>query len=136
MADLQKLEPFNVQMLYAAKDSGGNPKARELHIIVEESAEQLREAITDLQRSVNVMDSEAGVYHGIVETITRSIALTDQSRQAPAGDSFADAQTRMIDALNEISRIATDMPLRDPSELGQLSLRYGIAGHQTVASIF
>uniref|UniRef100_A0A915B5P5 FERM domain-containing protein n=1 Tax=Parascaris univalens TaxID=6257 RepID=A0A915B5P5_PARUN len=111
-----------LQMIYACKDAGGNPKARELHVVVEESASQLRDALTDMQRSVNRMASEAGVIHGVVENISRSIALTDETSSHTAG-SFTDAQTRMMSALEEISRIATDMPLTDAESLGPLALR-------------
>lgn len=93
---------------------------------MEESAQQLRDAVIDLQRYVSLLDSEAGVVHGIVETISRSITLADQTRPTPQGDSFADAQTRMVDALNEVSQIASDMPLVESEEveaLGHMSLR-------------
>lgn len=39
----------DVQMMLATKDSGGNPKAVELHTYVEQSAEQLTGALVDLQ---------------------------------------------------------------------------------------
>lgn len=112
-----------IQFFFAVKDSGGNPKAVEMHPIVEESAEQLAIAVADLQRNINLLDSEAGGIHGIVDSISRSISLADQTRQTPAGDSFADAQTRMLDALNEIARISQDMPVADSQELGHLSLQ-------------
>lgn len=85
-----------IQMFFATKDSGGNPKAVELHTIVEESAEQLATAIGDLQCNVNVLNTEDGVIHGIVETISRSISLADQTRQTPSGNSFADIQTSLF----------------------------------------
>lgn len=109
-------------MFFATKDSGGNPRALELHSIVEESADQFRVAVSEFQQNINVIDTESGGIHGIVETISRSISLADQSRQTPAGDSFADTQTRMIEALNEINQIASDMLLVKAEDLGQLSL--------------
>ena len=113
-----------LQILYATKDSGGNPKAKELHTIVEETAQQLTEAVTDLQKNISVMESESGGISGMVETISRSIAIADQTaHQQATGDSFADAQTRMTNALEEIQKIATDMPTAPPDYLGQLSLR-------------
>lgn len=112
-----------LQMIYACKDAGGNPKARDLHVVVDESANQLRDALTDMQRNVNRLASEAGVIHGVVENISRSIALTDESSTHTIAGSFADAQTRMMSALEEISRIATDMPLTAAESLGPLALR-------------
>lgn len=99
-------------------------QARDLHIVVSDSANQLRDALAEMQRSVNRMASEAGVIHGVVENISRSIAVTDETTalQTITG-TFADAQTRMINALEEISRIATDMPLTPPESLGPLALR-------------
>lgn len=64
-------------------------QARELHVVVEESASQLRDALTDMQRSVNRMASEAGVIHGVVENISRSIALTDETSSHTVRYSFA-----------------------------------------------
>lgn len=115
-----ELDLFN-----ASKDSRGNPKAQSLHTVVQESGEQLREALTDLLQNVNFLETEAGRIHGMVETISRSIALADQTaqHQQSTGDSFADAQTRMTNALEEIMKIATDMPAARPDYLGQLSLR-------------
>lgn len=46
--------------MYATKDSGGNPKAVELHTIVEDSADWQRTALVDLQRQVQLLDSESG----------------------------------------------------------------------------
>lgn len=68
------------------------------------------------------MASEAGVIHGVVENISRSIALTDEVTSTAMG-SFTDAQTRMIGALEDIQRIATDMPLTAPESLGPLALK-------------
>ncbi|VDN06084.1 unnamed protein product [Thelazia callipaeda] len=112
-----------LQMLYASKNAGGNPNARELHIVLNDSANQLRDALTEMQRNINRMASEAGVIHGVVENISRSIALTDDVSSQTGDGTFADAQTRMINALGEISHIATDMPLTPPKSLGPLALR-------------
>jgi hypothetical protein len=71
---------------------GGNPKAVELHTIVEESAEQQRLALIDLQRQIQLLDSESGVVNGIIDNISRSIAVADQSQHASANDSLADLQ--------------------------------------------
>jgi hypothetical protein len=64
----------------------------ELHTIVEESAEQQRLALVDLQRQVQMELSESGVVNGIIDNISRSIAVADQSQHASANDSLADLQ--------------------------------------------
>lgn len=77
--------------MFAIKDAGGNPKAVELHTIVEESAEQQRLALIDLLRQVQLLDSESGVLNGIIDNISRSIAVADKSHHA-SRDSLADLQ--------------------------------------------
>uniref|UniRef100_A0A915Q6F4 FERM domain-containing protein n=1 Tax=Setaria digitata TaxID=48799 RepID=A0A915Q6F4_9BILA len=113
-----------LQMLYACKNVSGNPKARDLHVVLNDNANQLRDALTEMQRNVNRMASEAGVILGVVENISRSIALTDEATSQSITGTFTDAQTRMISALEEISRLATDMPLTLPESLGSLALRF------------
>ncbi|CAD5207938.1 unnamed protein product [Bursaphelenchus xylophilus] len=111
-----------LKLMIAAKDAGGNPKAEQLHSVVDEWANQLRRALSDLERSVNLLDSQAGVIHGIVETITRSIAITDQSKAVDPSDSFPNVQARMVEGLEKIRKIAEDMPVRDVEDLGKDSL--------------
>jgi hypothetical protein len=79
--------------MFATKDSGGNPKAVELHSIVEESAEQQRLSLIELQKHIQLLDSESGV-NGIIENISRSIAVADQTQQnaSSTNDSLADLQ--------------------------------------------
>jgi talin len=111
-----------LQMFEATQDSRGNPKATSMHEIVVKSGEQLHEALSDLLQNVSAHETDAGRIHGMVETISRSIALADQTAQQ-TGENFADTQTRMTNALEEILRIATDMPNAEPEHLGQNSLR-------------
>lgn len=113
----------DVQMMLATKDSGGNPKAVELHTYVEQSAEQLTGALVDLQRTIHIADSEAGVFSGIIDSISRSIALVDQTCMVPSEDSLSAAQIRMVESLNEVSQIASDSTLVESHHLGQLSLQ-------------
>uniref|UniRef100_A0A8R1TSD6 FERM domain-containing protein n=1 Tax=Onchocerca volvulus TaxID=6282 RepID=A0A8R1TSD6_ONCVO len=113
-----------LQMLYACRNICGNPKAHDLHVVLYDSASQLRDALTEMQRNVNRMASEAGIILGVVENISRSIALTDEATSQTITGTFIDAQTRMISVLEEISRLATDMPLTSPESLGSLALRF------------
>ncbi|KAI6216966.1 BMA-TLN-1, isoform b [Aphelenchoides fujianensis] len=96
-----------LRLMNAAKDAGGNPRAVESH----------------QERSVNLLDSQAGVIDGIVETISRSIAAAEQTKPAAADDSFPNVQTRMVEALEEIRQVANGMPVGTPAELGASSLR-------------
>uniref|UniRef100_A0A0N4ZUP8 FERM domain-containing protein n=1 Tax=Parastrongyloides trichosuri TaxID=131310 RepID=A0A0N4ZUP8_PARTI len=110
------------QLISATKDSGGNPKAIELHNLVDESGSHIYETLTDIQRYIKILESESGVIHGMVDSISRSIALTDESHNITQENSFADAQTRMISALENIKKIATDMRMVEPADLGSLAL--------------
>ncbi len=63
----------------------------------------------------------------IVESISRAIALTDESRlvEAETAGSFVDYQTRMVRACKEIARLAQEMVSKsysDVSALGPLAL--------------
>lgn len=98
-------------------------QAHDLQVLLNDSASQLRDALVEMQRYVNRIASEAGVILGVVENISRSIALTDEIISQTISGTFTDAQTRMISALEEISRLATDMPLTSPESLGSLALR-------------
>uniref|UniRef100_A0AC35TN27 FERM domain-containing protein n=1 Tax=Rhabditophanes sp. KR3021 TaxID=114890 RepID=A0AC35TN27_9BILA len=110
------------QFMHAAKDAGGNPQATELHKIVNEKSYLVSDALNELQRYVRVMESEAGVIHGMVDSISRSIQMTDQTRHIDQQSTFADSQTRMISALEAINKIATDMPSIGPEHLGTMAL--------------
>ncbi|CAJ0956652.1 unnamed protein product, partial [Mesorhabditis belari] len=120
-----------LQMMYACKDSAGNPRATEAHSRVEESAQQYREALTDMRNTVNAITSEQGVTEGMIETISRSIAITDSAASAQhTSGSFADAQTGMTRLLEEIRRTASDMPYAEPPHLGSMSLNISERFHQ------
>jgi hypothetical protein len=69
-------------------------QAREMHRVVDEQRIQLLEAVTELQRNLQMQASDAGVMHGMVDTISRSIARTDETLTAVG--SFADAQVLHI----------------------------------------
>uniref|UniRef100_A0A1I8B1N6 Vinculin n=1 Tax=Meloidogyne hapla TaxID=6305 RepID=A0A1I8B1N6_MELHA len=113
----------SIQLMFATKDSGGNPKAVELHTIVEESAEQQQSALLDMQRLIQQLDTENGLVNGLIDGISRSIAIADKTQQVSPGDSLADIQARMVSLLNVIGQTASDVPLVKPTEMGQLFLQ-------------
>ena len=87
----------------------------------------MREALGELQLNVQSTASEAGVVSGMVESISRSIARTDETVHTSqlANMSFVDAQTRMVRACKEITRIAQEMVTKsyaDTHALGALAL--------------
>ncbi|KAK5981052.1 VBS domain-containing protein [Trichostrongylus colubriformis] len=92
-----------LQMMYACRDSAGNPKATEAHARVDEAAAQLKDALDDMRSTVSAISSEQGVIQGMVETISHSIAGTDTIQTSSQGSSFADAQTKINAYLEDIS---------------------------------
>ncbi|XGW23184.1 hypothetical protein V3C99_005435 [Haemonchus contortus] len=111
-----------LQMMYACRDSAGNPKAIEAHARVDEAAVQLKDALDDMRSTVSAISSEQGVIQGMVETISHSIAGTDMMHASSQGSSFADAQTKINAYLEDIRRNATDMPYSEPQALGNMAL--------------
>ncbi|CAJ0573825.1 unnamed protein product, partial [Mesorhabditis spiculigera] len=120
-----------MQMMYACKNSAGNPKAKEAHQSLDEASQQYREALSDMRNTVNAISSEQGVTEGMVETISRSIVITDHVDSSyAAGGTFADAQTGMTRLLEEIRATASDMPYAEPVNLGAMSLNISEKFHQ------
>ncbi|KJH51637.1 I/LWEQ domain protein [Dictyocaulus viviparus] len=111
-----------LQMMYACRDSAGNPKAVEAHSRVDEAAMQLKDALHDMRNTVSAISSEQGVIQGMVETISHSIAGTDMLHTASQGATFADAQTKINVYLEHIRQCATDMPYAEPQALGNMAL--------------
>ncbi|GMT28060.1 hypothetical protein PFISCL1PPCAC_19357, partial [Pristionchus fissidentatus] len=112
-----------LELMRSAKEAGGNAQARDAHVRVEESSALYKEALGELNSFVNRMSSEKGVTHGMVETITRSIAFTDGAMGGSGSDaarSVADAHTNMSMYLEEIRRTAENLP---PSAVEDLPAR-------------
>lgn len=105
-----------LQLVYAAKEAGGNPKAVHVHADLDESAEAMKEALRDLLSTVETVATEAGVVSGLVDSITAAMNQMETSAQtgAAAADdpntgSFVDYQTRMVQATKEIARLSQEM---------------------------
>uniref|UniRef100_A0A672IYZ4 I/LWEQ domain-containing protein n=1 Tax=Salarias fasciatus TaxID=181472 RepID=A0A672IYZ4_SALFA len=62
-----------LQMLYAAKEGGGNPKASHTHDAISEAAQLMREAVDDIMVTLNEAASEGGMVGGMVESIAESM---------------------------------------------------------------
>uniref|UniRef100_A0A8C2X3H8 Talin 2a n=1 Tax=Cyclopterus lumpus TaxID=8103 RepID=A0A8C2X3H8_CYCLU len=63
-----------LQMLYAAKEGGGNPKASHTHDAIEEAAQLMNEAVEDIMVTLNEAASEVGMVGGMVESIAEAMA--------------------------------------------------------------
>uniref|UniRef100_A0A8C1P4C5 Talin 2 n=1 Tax=Cyprinus carpio TaxID=7962 RepID=A0A8C1P4C5_CYPCA len=62
-----------LQMLYAAKEGGGNPKATHTHDAIAEAAQLMKEAVDDIMVTLNEAASEGGMVGGMVESIWMTI---------------------------------------------------------------
>jgi len=105
-----------LQLVYAAKEAGGNPKAVNIHRDVDESAEATRDALQDLESTLEQLSTQAGVVTGLIDTITRAMSRVADNRtsvitttETTVTDSFVDYQTRMVSCAKDIARIAQEM---------------------------
>ncbi|PAV71894.1 hypothetical protein WR25_14266 [Diploscapter pachys] len=109
-----------LEMMVASRDAGGNQKAQEAHRRVDEAAEQLKDALSDMRKTVGKISSDEGAVEGLVDNIAHSIESTDSA--AATQGTFADVQTRMVAGLEAIRSIANDMPYAKPEVLGGLAV--------------
>lgn len=117
------------ELVQVAKEAGGNPKATHLHPRLDDGVDNMREAILELNATVEKLSAESGVVSGLMEQISRSIARITDKRQSLHGvsisEGFVDYQTRMVQNAKNIARLANEMNAKvalDPSKLGQLAV--------------
>lgn len=117
------------ELVQVAKEAGGNPKATHLHARLDDGVDNMREAILELNATVEKLSAESGVVSGLMEQISRSIARITDKRQSLHGvsisEGFVDYQTRMVQNAKNIARLANEMNAKvalDPSKLAQLSV--------------
>ncbi|CRL03205.1 CLUMA_CG016230, isoform B [Clunio marinus] len=119
----------SIQLVQIAKEAGGNPRAAHLHSDLDECVESTREAILELNSTVERLSTENGVVTGLIEQISRSMSRITDKRQSFLGTSlnetFVDYQTRMVQSAKEIARYANEINSKaafDPSKLAPLSV--------------
>ena len=124
------------QLLYAVKESGGNPKATHVHGDIEESADAMNSSIQELIGTIEKLAPNLGVVSRIVSCITEAIFTVEDYRpgsrqsvgQGGAGadsvDSFVNLQSKMMTSTKEIAKTAQDIVIKsssDPDQLGHLA---------------
>ncbi|XP_067297971.1 talin-2a isoform X1 [Pseudorasbora parva] len=113
-----------LQMLYAAKEGGGNPKAAHTHDAIAEAAQLMREAVDDLLLTLNEAASEVGMVSGMVDSIADAMGkLGEGSPPEPEG-SFVEYQTTMVRYSKAIAVSAQEMITKSvsaPEDLGTLA---------------
>ncbi|KAL7051692.1 hypothetical protein ACKWTF_004575 [Chironomus riparius] len=117
----------SIQLVQVAKEAGGNPRAAHLHQELDECVESTREAIIELNATVERLSTENGVVTGLIEQISRSISRITDKRQSFLGtslnDTYVDYQTRMVQSAKEIARHANEINAKaafDPTKLAPL----------------
>ncbi|XP_035274307.1 talin-2 isoform X2 [Anguilla anguilla] len=113
-----------LQMLYAAKEGGGNPKAAHTHEAIAEAAQLMKEAVDDIMVTLNEAASEVGMVGGMVDSIAEAMGRLDEGTPPEPEGSFVDYQTTMVKYSKAIAVTAQEMMTKSvtsPEELGGLA---------------
>uniref|UniRef100_A0A8C3SZG3 Talin 1 n=1 Tax=Chelydra serpentina TaxID=8475 RepID=A0A8C3SZG3_CHESE len=114
-----------LQMLYTAKEAGGNPKVpAHTQEALEEAVQMMKEAVEDLTTTLNEAASAAGVVGGMVDSITQAINQLDEGPMGEPDGTFVDYQTTMVKTAKAIAVTVQEMVTKsttNPDELGTLA---------------
>ena len=122
-----------LQFILNVRESGGNPKATMTHSQIDESSYMLKEALRNLNQTIQSYSSEAGQVTTVIETLTKSISSMQErsyitSSHIDHSMSFVDYQTRMVSEVKEIARIAQEIITKSITDVDQMtSLAYKLA---------
>ncbi|XP_024853771.1 talin-2 isoform X5 [Bos taurus] len=98
-----------LQMLYAAKEGGGNPKAQHTHDAITEAAQLMKEAVDDIMVTLNEAASEVGLVGGMVDAIAEAMSKLDESTPPEPKGTFVDYQTTVVKYSKAIAVTAQEM---------------------------
>ncbi|XP_036431973.1 LOW QUALITY PROTEIN: talin-2 [Colossoma macropomum] len=118
------LAESSLQMLYAAKEGGGNPKACHTHDAIAEAAQLMKEAVDDIMVTLNEAASEGGMVGGMVESIAEAMGRMDEGTPPEPDGTFVDYQTTMVKFSKAIAITAQEMMTKSVTcqeELGGLA---------------
>ncbi|XP_033612023.1 talin-2 isoform X4 [Fukomys damarensis] len=113
-----------LQMLYAAKEGGGNPKAQHTHDAITEAAQLMKEAVDDIMVTLNEAASEVGLVGGMVDAIAEAMSKLDAGTPPEPKGTFVDHQTTVVKYSKAIAVTAQEMMTKsvtNPEELGGLA---------------
>uniref|UniRef100_A0A665VQ36 Talin 1 n=1 Tax=Echeneis naucrates TaxID=173247 RepID=A0A665VQ36_ECHNA len=98
-----------LQMLYTAKEAGGNPKVAHMQEALEESVQMMKEAVDDLGATLAEAASASGAVGGMVDSINDAInKMEDTPALEPEGN-FVDYQTTMVKTAKAIAVTVQEM---------------------------
>uniref|UniRef100_A0A8B9J0L4 Talin 2 n=1 Tax=Amazona collaria TaxID=241587 RepID=A0A8B9J0L4_9PSIT len=98
-----------LQMLYAAKEGGGNPKASHTHDAITEAAQLMKEAVDDIMVTLNEAASEVGMVGGMVDSIAEAMSKLDEGTPPDPKGTFVDYQTTVVKYSKAIAVTAQEM---------------------------
>uniref|UniRef100_A0A8D2NAA9 Talin 2 n=1 Tax=Zonotrichia albicollis TaxID=44394 RepID=A0A8D2NAA9_ZONAL len=98
-----------LQILYAAKEGGGNPKASHTHDAITEAAQLMKEAVDDIMVTLNEAASEVGMVGGMVDSIAEAMTKLDEGTPPDPKGTFVDYQTTVVKYSKAIAVTAQEM---------------------------
>uniref|UniRef100_A0A8D1E727 FERM domain-containing protein n=1 Tax=Sus scrofa TaxID=9823 RepID=A0A8D1E727_PIG len=98
-----------LQLLYAAKEGGGNPKAQHTHDAITEAAQLMKEAVDDIMVTLNEAASEVGLVGGMVDAIAEAMSKLDEGTPPEPKGTFVDYQTTVVKYSKAIAVTAQEM---------------------------
>ncbi|XP_060138844.1 talin-2 isoform X2 [Zootoca vivipara] len=113
-----------LQMLYAAKEGGGNPKASHTHDAITEAAQLMKEAVDDIMVTLNEAASEVGMVGNMVDSIAEAMSKLDEGTPPEPNGTYVDYQTTVVKYSKAIAVTAQEMMTKavtNPEELGGLA---------------
>ncbi|KAG7268298.1 hypothetical protein CRUP_023093 [Coryphaenoides rupestris] len=126
-----------LQMLYTAKEAGGNPKAAHTQEALEESVLMMKEAVEDLGATLSEVASAAGAVGGMVDSITQAINKMEDPAVGDPDGNFVDYQTTMVKTAKAIAMTVQEMVTKsntNPDDLGglanQMTNEFGDLAHE------
>ncbi|XP_062512011.1 talin-like [Corticium candelabrum] len=118
------LAESGLQLMYAAKESGGNPLATETHANINEAVGNMREAVSDLVTTLETARTESGVVSGLVQVIGKNISKIDEPIVGEVDRTFVEYQESMMKSAKVVAHKAQDIVGKGgtaPNELGNLA---------------
>uniref|UniRef100_A0A670KCS5 Talin 2 n=1 Tax=Podarcis muralis TaxID=64176 RepID=A0A670KCS5_PODMU len=98
-----------LQMLYAAKEGGGNPKASHTHDAITEAAQLMKEAVDDIMVTLNEAASEVGMVGNMVDSIAEAMSKLDEGTPPEPNGTYVDYQTTVVKYSKAIAVTAQEM---------------------------
>ena len=121
LEETKTLTESALQLMYAAKEAGGNPKSTRAHVKVDESAILMQEAVSDLTQTLDKAGGEAGLISGMVDEIQKAMARLEETLPDEVDQTYADYQTATFDHCKAVVKHTQEMVLKSGSAPDELA---------------